>query len=172
MRTAYGDDWQEQTGFASWGGLHPLRVAYSDSELPEAKSFLDWKNFATAPYPSATHGNRFVVNYGNDVAEGPYGRYEEIGTMPQGGIVAKPSFTVAANGGAALGPLFLMEKMEAGWHPESSDWRYTMVMPDGAVSGRTRGENAQAVEFCVGCHAAVADGQDNLFFIPEEWRVQ
>src|SRR3546814_16205049 len=61
-------------------------VAYSASGLPEAKSFLDWKNFASAPYTSQTQGDRFVVNHANDIAEEPYGRYEKIGTMPPGGL--------------------------------------------------------------------------------------
>src|SRR3546814_19865281 len=90
--------------------------------------------------------------------------------MPPGGIIAKPSFTISPNGNVQLGPLFLMEKMEAGWHPESKNWRYTMVMPDGTVAGRTHGQNAEAVEFCVGCHASVAEVQDSLFFISSEER--
>lgn len=172
MRTAYGDNWQDGTDFANAGVLRPTRVAYSDSDLAEAKSFLDWKNFATAPYTSATHGNRFVVNYANSSAEEAYGKYEQIGTMPEGGIIAKPSFMISANGQAQFGPLFLMEKMEKDWRPESRDWRYTMVMPDGTVAGRTQGPKAEAVEFCVGCHAGVADTQDSLFFIPEDTRVK
>src|SRR3546814_10471426 len=106
-----------------------------------------WKNFASAPYTSQTHGDRFVVNHANDIAEEPYGRYENIGTMPPGGIIAKPSFTISPNGNVQLGPLFLVAKMEAGWHPEGKNWRYTMVMPDGPVAGRTHGQNAEAVEF-------------------------
>src|SRR3546814_17128386 len=77
--------------------------------------------------------------------------------MRPGGITAKPIFTISPNCNVQLGPLFLMEKMEAGWHPESKNWRYTMVMPDGTVAGRTHGQNAEAVEFCVGCHASVAE---------------
>src|SRR3546814_5580762 len=64
------------------------------------------------------------LNHANDIAEEPYGRYENIGTMPPGGTIAKPSFTISPNGNVQLGPLFLMEKMEAGWHPESKNWRY------------------------------------------------
>jgi hypothetical protein len=172
MRTAFGDGWQDQRNFADAGMLPPLHIAYSDSGLSESKSFVDWKNFANAPYVSSTHGERFVVNHANNAAEEPYGKYEEIGTMPRGGIIAKPSFTISANGNAELGPLFVMEKMDAGWHPSSKDWRYTMVMPDGTVAGRTHGPKAEAVEFCVGCHAEVADEQDSLFFIPDEFRVK
>src|SRR3546814_10739959 len=100
MRTAYGDGWETGTHFAGYGAARLQPVAYSASGLPEAKSFLDWKNFASAPYTSQTHGNRFVVNHANDIAEEPYGKYENIGTMPQGGIIAKPSFTISPNGNA------------------------------------------------------------------------
>src|SRR3546814_17492678 len=84
--------------FANYSTVRLQPVAYSASGLPEAKSFLDWKNFASAPYTSQTHGDRFVVNHANDIAEEPYGRYENIGTMPPGGIIAKPSFTISPNG--------------------------------------------------------------------------
>jgi hypothetical protein len=172
MRSAYGGGWQDHVNVAVEFNLRPLAVAYSNSELDEAKSFVDWKNFATAPYVSSTHGERFVVNHANRAAEAAYGKYEEIGSMPKGGIIAKPSFTISASGDAQLGPLFLMEKMSKGWHPASSDWRYTMVMEDGTVAGSTHGPNAEAVEFCVACHQPVSETQDSLFFIPEEFRVR
>src|SRR3546814_10385623 len=102
MRTAYGDSLQTGTHFANYSTVRLQPVAYSASGLPEAKSFLDWKNFASAPYTSQTHGDRFVVNHANDIAEEPYGRYENIGTMPPGGIIAKPSFTISPNGNVQL----------------------------------------------------------------------
>jgi hypothetical protein len=64
-----------------------------------------------------------------------------------------------------------MEKMKAGFSPEGGDWRYTMIMPNGAVFGTTKGENADKVQFCADCHGAVGDTQDYLFFIPDEYRV-
>ena len=62
-----------------------------------------------------------------------------------------------------------MEKMAKGFDPESGDWRYTMIMPDGSVFGTTNGENGDKVAYCIGCHAAVADN-DHLFFVPDEFR--
>jgi hypothetical protein len=169
MRTAYGDDWMESpSDFA--GQFRVMQVAYSDSDLDEAREFVDWLNVATAPYASATHGGRFVTNHVNETGEEAYRRYEEIGEMPVGGIVAKPSFTIDDDGEAQLGPLFLMEKMEAGFHEPSDDWKYTMVMPDGSIGGITQGQNSENVEMCISCHIAAPDGQDSLLFLPEHLR--
>ncbi len=74
----------------------------------------------------------------------------------------------AASGKVRPGPLFIMEKMSAGFSPESGDWRYTMIMPDGSVFGATKGRNADKVQFCADCHGG-ADN-DSMFFLPEEYR--
>jgi hypothetical protein len=171
MRTAYGDDWNGDTQFAGWQ-VRQLYAAYADSGLSEARDFVDWTNVATAPYVSGTHGGRFVTNHVNEAGEEAYRRYEEIGEMPVGGTVAKPSFAIQPDGQAQLGPLFLMEKMEEAFYQPSDDWRYTMVMPDGTVAGQTQGLNAQQVEFCIGCHMAAPAGQDSLLFLPENLRVR
>jgi len=71
----------------------------------------------------------------------------------------------------APGPLFLMEKMPAGFNYVSGDWRYTMIMPDGRIFGVTKGENAERVEYCITCHLAREDN-DHLFFVPEAFRVK
>lgn len=44
--------------------------------------------------------------------------------------------------------------------------------PDGSVAGTTNGAGSAAVEFCNACHAVVAEDQDYLFFLPEEYRVK
>ena len=64
-----------------------------------------------------------------------------------------------------------MERMEAGFSPETNDWRYSMIMPDGSIFGITKGAGSERVEFCHTCHEAVGD-TDNLFFVPEENRVR
>src|SRR3546814_1446085 len=64
MRTAYGDSWQTGTHFANYSTVRLQPVAYSASGLPEAKSFLDWKNFASAPYTSQTNGDSIEVKDG------------------------------------------------------------------------------------------------------------
>ena len=64
-----------------------------------------------------------------------------------------------------------MEKMEAGFDPDTGDWRYTLIMPTGRVIGTTGGKGAAKVGFCADCHLGVED-QDSRFFLDEEYRVQ
>ena len=149
-----------------------IKASWSDSGMSEASDFVTWKNFATRPYVSATHGGRFVTNHANDIGAEAYGRYENVGEMPVGGIAAKPSFTISAQGEAMLDTLFLMEKASAGSFPDSNDWIYTAIMPDGSLMGRTGGHNSDMMEFCVTCHAALGGESDDLTFLPEELRVQ
>lgn len=147
-----------------------MEAAYSGADDPAAGQFLSWTSYSLIPYQSATHGNRYVMNYANAAGEA-YGRYEDVGTLPAGAKLAKNSFTVDADGRAVVGPLFLMEKMAAGFNEETGNWRYTMIMPDGSTFGVTDGQNAAGVEFCNACHAVVGAQQDYLYFMPEEYRV-
>ena len=150
--------------------LDEMIEGYLASGLGEASAYPSWPRVSTQPYESATHGGRFVHNYVNATGAAAYRRYEEIDRMPVGGLVAKPSFVATAQGKLGVGPLFLMEKMPAGFLPANGDWRYTMIMPDGAVFGRTGGVNSAGMQFCADCHNAVADDQDHLLFLPEEYR--
>jgi hypothetical protein len=61
-----------------------------------------------------------------------------------------------------------MEKMQAGFSPATGDWRYTMIMPNGAVFGATKGKDAAKVQFCADCHGGSEN--DSMFFLPEEYR--
>jgi len=108
---------------------------------------------------SATHGQRYVLNYAN----------EKAGKMAPGAVSAKNSFTVNAKGQVSVGPLFLMEKHNAGFNGNSHDWQYTLIMPNGQTVGTTKGE--ASVKFCHECHNAVAEDQDAMMFLPEELRV-
>jgi hypothetical protein len=105
----------------------------------------DWEHFSTRGYVSDTHGGRFVHNAANDLAAEEYGKYEEVRRMPVGSILAKPSFTVAPDGRASLGPLFLMEKMTRNWNSETADWRYAMINADGSTFGITGGQNSDGM---------------------------
>jgi hypothetical protein len=166
-----------------------LRAGYARSGHPAA-AYFNWQQYNRVPYISETHGRRYVNNFANGVAAA-YARFEQAGVMPEGAVLAKDSFSVppvnpcaanpcAANPCAAnpcagqivehAGPLFIMEKMEAGFSPESGDWRYTMIMANGVVFGTTKGAGAAKVQFCADCHGTVADTQDSLFFIPDDYR--
>jgi len=148
-----------------------MAAAYAGSGNTMAKDFIQWANFSTTPYTSATHGNRYVNNYANNIAAQNYSQYEEAGKFPVGSILAKDSFVVNGRGRVVYGALSLMEKMPSGFNPEFNDWRYTMILPDGMLVGTTGGMGSENVKFCAGCHAAV-DSQDNVFFVPEQYRAR
>ena len=147
-----------------------MKTAYAKSGNLWAKWFLHWQNFSNQPYVSGTHGGRFVSNYASKKAAGAYGKFEKVGKMPQGGVLAKDSFTVTPQGRVSVGPLFLMEKMGGNFDKASGNWRYTLIMPNGQTVGTTNGKGSKNVKFCIECHAAVAQEQDNMFFLPAEFR--
>jgi len=145
-----------------------LKKGYTMSEHPAAIEYPTWARFNTAPYLSVTHGNKYINNFANDTAS-TYGEFEGAGQMPVGSVIAKDSFSVTESHEILLGPLFLMEKMPAGFNEVSGDWKYTQIQPDGSVLGETNGEGSDAVRYCIACHAAV-EQQDHLFFVPRSYR--
>ena len=145
-----------------------LQAAYAASGNAIAVNYQAFDYYSTAPYVSALHGQRYVMNLANQSGSA-YGRYEDVGTMRNGGVLAKDSFVVNADGSVSVGPLFLMQKMPAGFNAASDDWKYTMVMPDGSIFGETGGQNSAAVQFCIDCHEVAET--DHMFFLPVEFRV-
>ena len=145
-----------------------LAAAYSRSGVAAARDYAGWSNAAAAPYPSATHGERYVNNYYNAAASA-YAAYEDAGAMPAGSVLVKDSFSVDAKGRVTVGPMFMMTRMEAGFDAGTLDWQYRTIMPDGSVAGTTGGAGAAAVRFCADCHNAAAEN-DALWFLPAEFR--
>ncbi len=144
---------------------------YRRSGNPHAEDYHTWRRYNVTPYLSATHGQRYVNNYANPRSKA-YGKAEKAGTLPEGSVLAKDSFEVTDRGDVLTGPLAIMEKMQPGFNPDSRDWRYTMIMPDGTLFGTTNGANSERVKFCADCHRAAGDEQDHLFFVPKQHRVQ
>lgn len=144
-------------------------AAYAKSGDPTAGSYTGWRRYNTAPYQSATHGSRYVSNHANAIAQDEYGKFEDAGPMPAGSLLAKDSFVVRPDGKTAPGPLFLMEKMPSGFNEASQDWRYTLILPSGAIVGTTGGAGSESVTFCHECHVAMED-QDSMWFLPDEFR--
>jgi len=140
---------------------------YAISRDDVAVAFPAWARLNETPYLSATHGNRYVNNYANDVAVAA--AYGGGGEMPAGAVLAKDSFTVTDDGEVFPGALFLMEKLQPGISPSTANWRYWMIMPDGSVLGDSEDDTAADVQFCHTCHQQVAD-DDYLFFVPEAFR--
>ncbi len=139
---------------------------------PIGAEYDTWQRFNSAPYRSATHGQRYVNNYANDIAAEAYGRYEEAGTLAVGSVVAKDSIVVTEDGVVIPGPLFVMEKMPEGFNYVTGDWRYILVSPEGDLIGETFGDGSERVGYCIACHAAAAiQGADHLFFVPEDLRL-
>jgi hypothetical protein len=148
-----------------------MRSAYGKSGHPVAAGYQGWQRYSKVAYQSATHGSRYVQNYAN--AKGrAYGAFEKAGRMPVGATLAKDSFAVNGKGQVTPGPLFIMQKMSAGFNPDGGDWKYTMVMPNGSVFGETKGKNAAGMQFCIECHIAVGEDQDSMMLLPAEYRVQ
>jgi hypothetical protein len=146
-----------------------MHDAYALAGIPAIAHFGEWRRYNTAPYISATHGQRYVNNYANRTARA-YGRFEKAGPLPAGSVLAKDSFTVTDDGEVFSGALFVMEKMPPGFNEESHDWRYTMVMPDGSLVGSTNGEGSERVSFCIRCHERAPAGHHQLFFVPAPYR--
>jgi len=151
--------------------LDELVRGYGLSGLDPATDYRNWRRYNTAPYRSATHGNRYVNNYANATARA-YQHFERSGPMPEGSVLVKDSFAVTQRGDVTIGPLFLMRKMASGFGADTGDWRYTMIMPDGSVFGVTNGEGAERVRFCADCHNVVGAKQDHRFFVPEKYRTK
>ena len=151
--------------------IDDMTAGYRLSGDRSAGAYRTWRRYNETPYRSATHGQRFVNNYANTLAKA-YGRYEDAGDLPEGAVLAKDSFAVTVSGDVFSGPLFLMEKMPAGFSPKSRDWRYTMIMPDGSLFGRTKGDGSGRVEFCITCHESAGAENDHLFFVPKEQRAR
>ncbi|WP_114966971.1 hypothetical protein [Alkalilacustris brevis] len=164
------ETFDEQAAATADSGV--MLASWSQSEREEGRDFAAWANFAARPYISSTHGERFATNHANPIAAEHYGRYEEIGEMPAGGIIAKPTFSIGADGEAFWETLFLMEKAEPGTSPDTEDWIYTAIMPDGSLMGRTLEQNSDGMYFCAACHMGAPDSSDNLLFMDEQYRVQ
>ncbi len=122
-----------------------------------------------ADYTSATHGNRYVNNFANP-AGAEYGKFEKGARLPVGSVLVKDSFVVNARGQVVFGVLSLMEKLQAVFNAEFSDWRYTLILPTGEVVGTTGGTGSDKVAFCAGCHVAVDESQGSLYFVPRRFR--
>lgn len=128
--------------------------------------YRSWTSASTFPAAPGFHGERFLLTFVNAVGAEQYLKYAEEGfTMPAGTVIAKESFSVNDQGKASPGPLFLMEKAPAGASPQTNDWYYMMVAPNG---------QPQAIPVADACHACHSgfDARDGLGYPVEEARVE
>ena len=129
------------------------------------KDYRDWTLVSKAPAAPGFHSGRFLVTYVNEIGAAEYVKFEEErGAMPAGTLIAKESFSVDGKGTSAKGPLFLMEKVAAGTSPETGDWYYMMVAPNGSPQA------VPVVTACSECHQGNFGQRDGLGYPVEEVR--
>jgi len=128
-------------------------------------AFRGWTLTATRPAVAGPHGGRLLQTFVNDIAAEQYLKFEDEGVeMPVGSVLAKESISLSKKKMTARpGPLFIMTKMEDGSIPETDDWLYDAVQPNGKPM-----KIKQA--FCHDCHVGWSD-QDNMGYPVEEVRV-
>ena len=136
--------------------------AYSNTGNAIIKNYTNWKKFNSAPYLAATHGRRYLNNYANKAAGTVYGKYENSKKMPIGSVVFKDGITLNPEGQTGISPLFVMDKIQAGFSKASGDRDYTMIT--------SNGKGNATVTFCIECHMS-ADDNDMMMFLLEELRV-
>lgn len=129
---------------------------YSIAGMRVGTQYRGWMRFNSAPYLSETHGNRYVNNYANRLGNA-YGSLTKGLRFPAGTVLVKDSFTVTDENKAFPGALFVMEKLSPVASPDTGDWRYVGIYPDGSMIGDTVGFMPDRVRYCHQCHRSRAD---------------
>lgn len=129
------------------------------------EDYRDWTKVSAFPAAPGFHGGRFLTTWVNEAGAEAYLKYEEDPEIPAGTRIAKESFSVGDDGAVTPGPLFLMQKVEAGASPETGDWHYMMVAPNGAPQA----VNVQTA--CSACHQENFGHQGGLGYPVEEARI-
>ena len=134
------------------------------AEQPDAwADWQSWTNVSPGPWISKTHGKRFVEIYVNDVALDAYKTKDA--PLPVGSVLVKPSWENQDGAPGANGPLFVMQKMPAGFAPESDDWFYAFQWESPPEKWAAKiGSNVDwrspspKIEYCADCHDVIERG--------------
>lgn len=142
-----------------------MAEGYAKAGDEVGSNFRSWTVTSTRPGVAGPHGNRLLQTFANDLAAEQYLEFANEGVvMPVGSVLAKESISISKKKKQArIGPLFVMTKMEAGSIPETADWLYAGIQPNGKVMKIKQ-------SFCHDCHAAYED-QDMLAYPLEEVRI-
>ena len=149
-----------------------LQAGYQEGAkrwIPEdfVKDYPGWTAASAFPAAPGFHGGRFLVTYVNSIGAEEYLKYKpEDVQVPAGTKIAKESFAVDDDGKVSPGPLFLMEKVASGTSPETDDWYYMMVSPDGAPQA------VDVMTACSECHQGNFGDQGGLGYPVEDARIQ
>ncbi|WP_299738466.1 cytochrome P460 family protein [uncultured Roseobacter sp.] len=142
-----------------------MATGYAKQGDEVGSTYRSWTVTSTRPAVAGPHGNRLLQTFANDVAAEQYLKFAEEGVeMPVGSVLAKESISISKKKKAARpGPLFIMTKLDAGGAPETDDWLYAGLQPNGKPM-----KFKQA--FCHDCHAGWED-QDSLAYPLEDVRI-
>ena len=131
------------------------------------EDYRSWAPASRHPAFSEAHGGRHLITYVNETGAADYLRFSESETeMPAGALLAAESFSVDDRGRAQPGPLFLMEKVEQGRSPQTDDWFYMAVAPNGSPMVM------DVISSCSACHQSRFGQRGGLGYPPVEARIQ
>lgn len=142
-----------------------MAQGYASKGNETAAAYRGWTVTSTRPAVAGPHGNRLLQTFANDMAAEEYLKFASEGVdMPAGAILAKESIGInKKKEEARVGPLFIMEKLDAGGAPDAQDWLYSAVQPNGKPMRISQ-------SFCADCHMNWK-AQDSLAYPLEEVRV-
>lgn len=148
-----------------------LHDGYVSGEKPNfpaefVTTYRGWTLASAFPAAPGFHGGRFLVTWVNEAGAEEYLKYAEDPSIAAGTVIAKESFAVDDAGAVKKGPLFIMQKVEPGTSPQTDDWYYMAVMPNGSPMG------FDPVTACSECHQGNFGHQGGLGYPVEEARVQ
>lgn len=127
--------------------------------------YRDWILASSFPAAPGFHGGRFLVTWVNDTGADAYLEYAEDPMIPAGTVIAKESFGIGDDGSPQPGPLFLMEKAAPGSSPETDDWFYMTVSPNGQTIAM------DVVTACSACHQGSYSHQGGLGYPVDDARI-
>lgn len=129
-------------------------------------SYRSWTPASAFPAAPGFHGERLLMTYVNEIGADTYLEYRDEGVIvPAGTVIAKESFAVDEQGKVQPGPLFIMEKVEAGRSPQTDDWFYMAVAPNGSPMAM------DVISACSECHQQNFGAQGGLGYPVPEARV-
>ncbi|MEM9012710.1 MAG: hypothetical protein AAGE18_15890 [Pseudomonadota bacterium] len=128
------------------------------------ENYRFWARGSTAPFRSAAHGDRFLLPWVNAAGAAAYLSYGTVSEIPEASVLAAETFRIGPDGTVEAGPLYLMQKAAAGTSPETDDWFYMLVAPQG------RPVAINVISACHDCHARFG-AQGSLGYPPAARRV-
>ncbi len=146
-----------------------LAKTFARSGLRIVNGYTSWQIYNRTPYLSSTHGDRYVNNFANNLADG-YDSLKKGSKMQAGAVFAKDGFAVTKDGEVLPGRLFVMEKLAEGANPDTGDWRYISIENDGSIIGDSMNDPQNIMAFCHICHKVRAS-RDFLFYVPPSQRL-